>query len=342
MEMTLGELAAQLGGTLIGGDTDCRITGIAGFDTVGPSEVTYITSVRNLAAAEASPAAAILAPVGITGDAGKPRVLVADPRMAFAQVLRLFDWRTSPIPGIASTACVAASASVHAKAHIAPLAVIGEGAVIGSGCAIHAHAVIGDHVVVGADTVIHPQVTIYPRCTIGSRVIIHAGAVIGADGLGFQPSSSGWEKIPHTGTVIIEDDVEIGANVTIDRATTGMTVVGAGTKIDNLVQIGHNVKIGPHCMIVAMVGIAGSAQVDGEVIIAGQSGIGDHVHIGKGAHIGYASGVSKPVPAGETVSGYPAQPHREELRYQAALRRVPDLLLRVKELERRLQEASGE
>jgi len=337
MEITLGQLAIQLDGLLVGGGADALVLGAAGLDAVGEDMVTYATSERHLAEAEATSALAIIVPHAIEQSV-KPLIQVDDPRAAFARALRLFDWRRPPFPGIDQTAVIARSAAIHARAYIGPLAVVGEGVYIGDGAIIHPHAVIGDHVEVGAETVVYPGVAIYPRCTIGCRVIIHSGAVIGADGLGLHPGPDGWEKIPHLGTVIIEDDVEIGANTTIDRATSGKTLIGSGTKIDNLVQIAHNVRVGANCMIIAQVGIAGSAVIEDGVIIAGQAGVSDHLTVGAGVRLATRAVVTRNVPPGATVSGFPARDHAEELKYEAALRRVPDLLRKVKLLEQRVKE----
>ncbi|HOF89905.1 MAG TPA: UDP-3-O-(3-hydroxymyristoyl)glucosamine N-acyltransferase [Armatimonadota bacterium] len=340
MQITLGELTARVGGALVGGDADLPITGAAGYDTVAAGEVTYVTDAARLPAAEASPAAAILAPAGVTSP--KPLILVDDPRAAFGRALALFDWRRAPEPGIHPLAHVAASAVVHPTAAIGAHAAVGADSVIGEGAVLHPHAVVGYGVRIGAETVLHAAVTIYPHCTLGARVIVHAGAVVGADGLGFVPAADGWQKLPHLGTVVIEDDVEIGANVTIDRATSGATVIGRGTKIDNLVHIAHNVTIGAHCMIVAQVGIAGSATLADGVIIAGQAGVADHKHIGAGARIAVRAGITRDVPAGATYSGHPAQPHADQLKMEAALRRLPELAEKVKALEQRLAALDAE
>lgn len=341
MELTLGQLAVQLDGLLVGGGADALVLGVAGYDTVGEDMVTYVTSERHLPEAEATSALAIIVPLSIA-ESAKPIIQVDDPRAAFGRALRLFDWRRPPIPGIDDAAVIAKSAMVHARAYVGPLAVVGEGSFVSDGAVIHAQAVIGDHVEVGAETVIHPGAVVYPRCTIGRRVIIHAGAVIGSDGLGFHPTPDGWEKIPHLGTVIIEDDVEIGANVTIDRATSGKTFIGQGTKIDNLVHIAHNVQVGANCMIVAQVGISGSSVIEDGVIMAGQSGVSDHVRVGANARLGARAGVTRPVPSGATVSGFPARDHAEELKTEAALRRLPELLEKVKRLEGRVKELENE
>lgn len=335
MEMTLGKLAIHLDGMLLGGQEDTPVQGVSGYDTVAEGEVTFAMNERSLAEAERTPALAIIVPEQVTSSA-KPVIAVHDPRAAFGLALRFFDWRRPVLPGIDPTASIAHSAAIHGRAHIGAFTAIGECTVIGDGCVISAHTVIGDQVEIGAGTIIYPNVTIYPHCSIGKNVIIHSGAIIGADGHGYQPGLQGWEKIPHVGTVIIEDDVEIGANTTIDRATTGKTFIGKGTKIDNLVQIAHNVQVGSNCMILGQVGISGSCIIEDGVIIAGQAGLRDHIRIGAGARLAVRAGVTKDIASGLTVSGYPAQPHAEELRLEAMRRKIPDLLATVRKLQRQV------
>jgi UDP-3-O-[3-hydroxymyristoyl] glucosamine N-acyltransferase len=335
VDITLAQLAETLGATLIGGEADAPVRGIAGLDTVAAGEVSYVATPRNLAEAEASPALAIIAPPKITHST-KPLLSVSNPARAFAAALGLFDWRRPPTPGVDATAIIHPTAVIAPDVYIGAYVVVGARTVIGAGCALYPHVVIGEDVHIGKGTTCYPQVTIYDRCMVGSRVILHAGVVIGADGFGYNPGETGLEKIPQIGTVILGDDVEIGANTTIDRAKTGATTVGNGTKIDNLVQIGHNCKLGERVIFVSQSGIAGSSIIEDDVLIAGQVGINDHVRIGKGTSVAGRSGVTKDLPPGLIVSGYPAQPHLDELRYQAALRRVPELLTRVKELEQRL------
>lgn len=335
--MTLAELAAIINAEICGGNADAEITGVTGYDIAGESDVTFVMDERRLLLAEKSNAVAIIAPYNLTSNE-KTLLYVDDPRSAFGYALQLFDWRRKPIPGVERDAHVAQSAMIHARAYIGAGAVIGERAIISDGAIIGANTYIGDGVEVGQESIIYPNVSIYAHCIIGNGVILHSGTVIGADGFGYQPSENGWQKIPHLGYVIIEDDVEIGANTTIDRGTSGTTVIGRGTKIDNLVQIGHNVKVGENSMIISLTGLAGSVEIGNNVIIAGQTGILDHVKIGDNSRIAVRTGVTKDCPSGETYSGYPAQPHREELKMQAAMRKLPDLIMRVKELEKKIQE----
>jgi UDP-3-O-[3-hydroxymyristoyl] glucosamine N-acyltransferase len=290
---------------------------------------------EHLARAEASPALAIIVPLDVT-NAHKPIIRVADARLAFGRALQRFDWRTCPEPGIHPMAIVASSARVDSTAAVGPFVVVGERVTLAAGVVVGAHTVIGDEVTVGRGTRVDAHVTIYAHCTLGERVIVRSGTVIGADGFGYQQTDAGWEAIPQLGTVRIEDDVELGANVCVDRATTGVTIIGRGTKLDNLVQIGHNVHIGRHCMIVGQVGIGGSAIIQDNVILAGQAGVKDHVTVGEGAMLGAQSGVLSNIPAGSMYSGSPARPHSLDMRCAAAFNRLPELVARVRTLERML------
>lgn len=337
VEMTIGQIVECLAGTLINGDADMVVTGIAGYDTVLPGQITFITQARFLPLAEASSAEAIIAPHAIT-ESSKPLICVDDPRSAFASILTIFDWREIAPPGIHPSAVVAETAQIAESAVICPHVVIGEGAVIGEGCVLHAQVTIGHHVEIAAGSILYPHVTIYPHCSIGQKCILHSGVVIGADGHGFQPSAEGWQKLPHLGRVEIGNNVEIGANSTIDRATTGITSIGDGCKIDNLVMIAHNVVMGRQCMILSLAGIAGSCNIEDNVVIAGQVGLRDHINIGKGARLIARAGITQNIPAGATISGYPAQNHTEELKYQATLHRVPEMMTTIKDLQKQLAE----
>ena len=213
--------------------------------------------------------------------------------------------------------------------------VVGPGARLGDRVEVMAGTVIGAGVSIGDDVTIHPQVVLYPRTEVGSRVILHAGVRLGADGFGYVPGKVAHEKIPHVGRCIIEDDVEIGANSTVDRGSVDDTVIGQGTKIDNLVQVGHNCRIGARCLIMAQVGIAGSAHIEDDVILAGQAGLAGHITVGRGARIGGQAGVIGDLAAGQTVSGYPARPHREFMRAHAALYRLAEIVVELEEMVKR-------
>jgi UDP-3-O-[3-hydroxymyristoyl] glucosamine N-acyltransferase len=268
------------------------------------------------------------------------RIVVPDPYAALLVVLPVLYPQAVWEPGVHPTAIVGRRAVWQDPVEIGPHAVVGADVQLGRGVRIGAGCVLGDGVALGDDTQLYPGVTCYAGTALGKRVIVHAGAVLGSDGFGYVPGKEGepHRKIPHVGRCLIGDDVEIGANTCIDRGSVDDTVIGSGTKIDNVVHIAHNVRIGARCLIMAEAGIAGSVQVEDEVIIAGQAGIGDHITIGRGARLLVQSGIIADVPAGATVSGYPARPHREYLRAQAALYRLMTI---VDELENLVQAKHG-
>ena len=338
MKKTLGELAQLVGGRLAGNPA-WEVEGVAGLAQAGPSDVAFVASPRYKDAAAASKAACFVVPDG--WDAPLPPaaavIRVADPNRAMVAVAEaLLPALPVPPAGVHPRASVAATAVVGRDVHIGACAVVGENARLGDRTRIRAGAVIGDEAVVGADCDIHSGVVIRERVRIGNRVIIHAGSVVGSDGFGYLVGKTGPEKIPQLGTVEIGDDVELGACVTVDRARFGVTRIGAKVKIDNLVQIAHNVEIGEATVIVAQVAIAGSTRIGRGCVIAGQAAIDGHLTVGDGARIAAKAGVTKDVPPGAEMSGYPAVPHREDLRQQAALRRIEELLDRLKEAEARL------
>jgi len=295
---------------------------------------------KYLEIAERGPAAAILAPEGLPVTA-KPVIRVEAVRLAFAQALGYLHPERPAVPGAHPTAVVDPAAEVDPTATIGPFAVLGPGCRIGPRAVIHAHAVLIEDVTVGEDCVLFPHVVIYPGTQLGARVRLHAGVILGADGFGYVWTGQEHFKIPQVGGVVIEDDVEVGACTAIDCGTTSDTVIGRGTKIDNQVQIGHNVRTGPHCTIIAQVGIGGSARIGARVLLAGKAGVKDHATIGEDTIVGGLAGVWSDLPAHGRYSGFPARSHTEELRFQAAVRRLPELLKRVRELERRLEEADG-
>jgi UDP-3-O-[3-hydroxymyristoyl] glucosamine N-acyltransferase len=262
----------------------------------------------------------------------RARIVVAKPHDALLSLIPRFYRAHKGEPGIHPTVVVGRGAHVGAGVSIGAYAVIGEAAEIGEGVVIDAHAVVGAGVRIGSDSHLYPSTTAYSGTVVGKRVIVHAGARLGSDGFGYVYRDGRHDKIPHVGRCIIEDDVEIGANTTIDRGSIDDTVIGAGTKIDNLVHIAHNCRIGRLCLIMAQVGIAGSVRVEDGCVIAGQVGISGHHTIGKGATLAAQAGVFGDIPSGETWSGYPARPHKESLRAQAALFRLAPLLRRLEKL----------
>lgn len=330
----LAELAEAIGGVLAG-PADLPIHGVGGLEAAGPGEISFVADAKQRAAAQQSRAAALI----VSHDfepTGRPLVRVDRPRLAFARVLELFALPVEAPPGIHPTAVIEPGAALGAGVSVQAHAYIGRNARIGENCVLHPGVYIGEEAAIGAGTHIHANAVIRERVQVGRNCLIHSGAVLGSDGFGFVPDGARQRKVPQIGTVIIEDDVEIGANATIDRATVGATIVHGGTKIDNLVQIGHNVIIGSDCLVCAMTGIAGSAVIEDEVILAGQVGVKDHARIGRGSRVAARSLVARNLPSGSFVSGDPARPHAVHLKALAAAQRVPGLVERVAELERRL------
>ena len=330
----LGRLAQVLEATL-DADPERVVTGVASLASAGPDDLAYVADDDNVAPARASRAGAFLAPIGVSG-LPAPTLRCRDPRRAFAAVLDLFHPVPAIVPGVDASARVAADARVDPSACVGALAVVEPGASIGAGVCVGPLAYVGAGTSIGEGSVLFPRVVIYGGCRLGRRVIVHAGAVIGAHGFGFIPGRDGPQKIPQVGTVIVEDDVEIGANSTIDRATLGETVIGRGTKIDNLVHIGHNVEVGGRCLMAAQTGISGSCRIGNDVMMGGQVGIADHVRIGDGAMLAGGSAVMRDVPAGQRVAGRWARPATLAHRIWVAEGQLPELLRRLRTLERRL------
>ena len=337
---TLGELAAALRATLEG-DPARTVTGVAPLDTAGPDEVSFLIDARYAAAAAASRAGAFLVGPSVSGLRG-PMLRVDAPQLALIELLTLFHPAAAGTPGIDRSAVVAADARVDPSATVGPLAVVESDASVGAGARIHALAFVGRGAEIGEGSVLHPRVVVGAGVKLGRRVVVHPGVVIGADGFGYAFDGHAHRKIPQVGGVLIEDDVEIGANTTIDRAMLGQTVVRRGTKIDNLVQVGHNVEIGEHSIIVAQVGISGSCRIGRNVVLAGQVGVADHVTVGDGAVVLAQSGLARDVAPGEKLFGTPARPVLQSKRIWVVEEQLPDIARRLRAAERRLQRLEGQ
>lgn len=335
MVKSLEEIAAIVGGTVVG-DADLEITGITNIEDAGPGEITFAVQ-PHLEKAATSNAAAVIVPETVTVFA-KPIIRVNNPRIAFTKVLEVFTPQEMVPRGVHPTAVVGSDVFVGRNVAVMAYVVIADNVSIGDNTIIYPHVYLGEGVTIGADTIVYPNVSVYRHSEIGSKVIIQAGAVIGSDGFGFVTVAGKHHKVPHAGAVVIEDNVEIGANVTIDRGTTGYTRVMRGTKIDNLVHLAHNVIVGENCLLVAYTGISGSTTIGNNVTFAGQSGSVGHITIGDNCTFAGRAGVTGNVPANSFYAGFPARPHREWLKGEASQRKIPNLLKKVQELETRLAE----
>lgn len=333
---TLAEVAAALGAR-VEGDPARRVRAVAPLETAGPEEISFVLGPRYARLAAESRAGAVVAPEGLADLPGTV-LRVAAPSAALIALLRLFYPEPPIAPGVHRLAWVDEGAQVNPAAAVGPFAVVERGARIGRGSRVGALCFVGAGAELGEDVVLHPRVVVHESVRIGNRVIVHPGAVLGADGFGYAFDGQAHRKIPQVGGVRIEDDVEIGANTTVDRATLGETVIGRGSKLDNLVQVGHNCQIGEHVILVSQVGISGSTRVGRGAVLAGQVGVGDHMEIGAGAVLTGQAGVMGDIPAGQVWSGTPARPTIQSKRIWAAEKRLPELLRRVHDLEKRLTE----
>lgn len=340
MDMTASEIADLLGGAVVG-DGTVHIHGLNGLREAGETDLAFLADSRYERYLATSRAAAVLVGPGVQCN-GKTLIHVDNPRLAMFLLLKRIEAETAaPLGGIHPTAVISPTAELGNAVTVGPYAVIGDDSVVGDGATIGAHSYVGRACRIGAETLLNPRVTVYDRVVIGARCILHSGAVIGADGFGFAEQDGVLVKIPQVGAVIIGDDVEIGSNSCIDRATMGATVIGDGSKIDNLVQIGHNVQLGRNCVVCGNAGIAGSTVLSDHVIIGAGAGINGHIEIGERARVAAFSGVTKSVPAGTTFFGYPAVEADRNRRMQAALRQLPDTQRRVKSLEQRIAQLEG-
>lgn len=338
MKKTLTELAAFLDGSLIN-DGKIEINGVTNIEDAGPNDITFAVS-PHLEKAMASRAAAVIIPDTVT-EFPKPAIRSANPRLAFCRLLELFTPPQKVDRGVHPSAVIGKNVTIGGNVAIMPCAVIADGVIIEENTVIYPHSYVGQESHIGTDCIIYPNVTIRENCRIGSRVLINSGAVVGSEGFGFITVDRKHHKVPQVGNVVIEDDVEIGANVTIDRATTGSTLVKRGSKIDNLVHLAHNVVVGENCLMVAFTGIAGSAKIGNNVTFAGQSGCNGHITIGDNCVFAARTAPISDVPAGSFYAGFPARPHREWIKAEAAVGKLPDLVKKMRELEKRITELEG-
>lgn len=333
---TVAQLAQRLGAAFEG-DGARELRGVATLALAGPDDLTWVGSDKYLAQLATTRAGAALVPLACDAPAAVTIIRVPDPDLAFCEVLR---WLAPPLPqvptGVHPSAVVEAGAMLEGVS-VGPFAFVGQRASIGAGTQLHAHVYVGEETRIGRDCVLWPGVVVRERVTLGDRVVIHPNCTIGADGFGYLDRGGRRLKIPQVGTVRIEDDVEIGANSAVDRARHGVTRIGRGTKVDNLVQIGHNCDIGEDCIIIAQAGVGGSTTIGSRAMIGGQVGIADHARIGDGAIVAGQSGVVNVVPAGARVQGMPAVANREFWRQVALVRRLPDWVERVRELLQRVE-----
>ena len=335
MEKYLYELVEITGGE-ISGDDKIKITGLNRLDMAVAGDICFADEIH-IEDAKTCAASAVIIPSYVE-NFPKPAIKSENPRAAFAKLMEIFIPKIEIPIGISDKAFIGKNVKISADAKIMPFAYIGDGAEIGNGTVIYPHTFIGHYAKIGDDTTIYSNVTIREHCKIGNRCVIHSSAVIGSDGFGFTTTKGVHTKVPQVGNVIVEDDVEIGAHVGIDRAAMGSTIIGHGTKIDNLVHIAHNCKIGANCLIVAQTGISGSTTVGDNVTFGGQVGTVGHITIGGNSVYAARSGITKNMPEGFFGSGFPVQTHAEWLRVQAALQKVPALLKKISQLEKKISE----
>ena len=336
MPFSVSEIAERVRGEVLG-DGSTRLTGIASPENAREGDLTFADKPDYFLAAENSAASAILVSGELTS-AVKTLIRVRSPRIAVARLLPVFFPPERPPQGIDASARIAASAAVDPTAHIGAGCVIGDGVQIGAQCVLMGGNHIGKRCRIGENVFLFPNVVVYPDTVIGNRVTIHAGTTIGSDGYGYVFDEGRHRKVLQVGNVVIHDDVEIGANSAIDRGALGSTVIGAGTKIDNLVHIAHNVTIGSHCLTMGQVGFAGSTQVGDYSVIASQSGIAGHLKLGRQSTVGAKSGVMRPIPDGGTVLGIPAAPDKQAKRQWVAVQQLPEIIRRVRELEKQVEQ----
>jgi UDP-3-O-[3-hydroxymyristoyl] glucosamine N-acyltransferase len=334
--MILRDLASALGCT-VKGDGGVEVTRVAGIEEAGPGDLTFVSNPKYASRLAATKATAVIVAPDVATD--HPSLVSRNPYLTYARAASLLHPEPRPSPGVHASAAVDPTAVLGEGVHVGPLAVVGARTRVGARTVVHALVALAEDVVVGEDCRLHSGAQVREGCRLGDRVVLQNGAVIGADGFGFAKDEEGrYHKIPHRGIVVLEDDVEIGANSAIDRAAHGQTRIGRGVKIDNLVQIGHSVSIGADSVLAGQVGIAGSTKVGARVTLAGQVGVAGHISIGDGVVATAQTGIPNSVDAGKVLSGYPAIDNRDWLKSSAVFSKLPELLKRVRELEREIQE----
>jgi len=336
VEKNLKELATLLGGKVIGDET-AVVSSLGTLDEANEGQITFLANPKYAAKVSTTRATAVIVPPGAERY-GRNVIEVKNPYLAFAKLLSLFHVKPIVPRGVMAGAFVAESATLGEGVTIYPGAYVGDGVKLGNRVVLHPGVALYEGVEVADETILHANVTVREGCRIGSRVIIHSGTVIGSDGFGYAPDGKGYQKIPQIGIVVIEDDVEIGAGTTIDRAALGLTLIRRGTKIDNLVQIAHNCVIGENCIIVSQTGISGSTKLGEHVTIGGQVGIVGHLEIGDNVMVGAKSGVHNSISSGQILSGYPAFPHKEWLKSASTFPKLPEMRKSLNSLEKRIQE----
>jgi len=338
MKKTLQEIANIIGGRIVG-DESIEIIGLDNISGAGENELTFAVE-PHIEEARICKAAAVMLPEGIA-EFPKPAIYVEDPRAAFAKLLDIFTPKLERPQEVSDKAHIGKDVKLGRNVTIMPFAVVDDHAVIGDNVVLYPHTYIGQYAEIGDETVIYSSATVREYCRVGKRCVIHSSAVIGSDGFGFTTKDGVHTKVPQVGIVVVEDDVEIGAHDGIDRAAMGTTVIGKGTKIDNLVHIGHNCKIGANCLIVAQTGISGSTTVGHNVTFGGQTGTVGHINIGSNSVYAGRAGIIGDMPEGVFCAGFPVQPHAEWLRMQALMKRLPEMNKKIKQLEKKLAKYEG-
>jgi UDP-3-O-[3-hydroxymyristoyl] glucosamine N-acyltransferase len=338
-QIRLDEIGRARDGSVLG-SPDVTVSGVSSLAEAGPTDLGYVASDRFIKAATESKAVAFVVGRDIP-ELSRPQILVKNPAYAFARIAEMFFVSPFQPRGISEHIARGQAVEIGLQPSIWPFVTLGDRVKVGARVTLYPGVFIGDDVVIGDDSVLYPNVTVREGCRIGSRVIIHSGTVIGSDGFGYVQHEGRHQKIPQLGMVCIEDDVELGANVTVDRATFGQTIIKRGTKVDNLVQVAHNVSIGEHSILVAQVGIAGSTRLGHHVIVGGQAGLADHLEIGDQVMIAARSGVNRSLTGNQIVSGAPVMPHEVAMKAMAIIPRLPELRQQLRDLEQRVRDLEG-